>query len=101
MTATEVNKNRRYDLNMFDWIKKNYHRALAFLSILILPVVCGAEGTDGGIGDFTEFSTHFSSMADQVQSAITTVIPYVLPLVGIILAIMVGIRVVKRITGRA
>ncbi len=97
MTATEVNKNRRYNLNMFDWIKKNYHGALAFLSVLILPVVCGAEE----VVDFTEFSTYFSAMAGQVQSAITTVIPYVLPLVGIMLAIMVGIRVVKRITGKA
>lgn len=70
MTATEVNKNRRYDLNM-------------------------------EVVDFADFSTYFSAMADQVQSAITTVIPYVLPLVGIMLAIMVGIRVVKRITGKA
>lgn len=83
---------------MFDWIKKNYHGALAFLSILILPVVCGAEPE---VADFAEFSTYFSAMAGQVQSAITTVIPYVLPLVGIMLAIMVGIRVVKRITGKA
>ncbi|MGB4312440.1 MAG: hypothetical protein WBJ17_05915 [Natronincolaceae bacterium] len=86
-------------MNMFDWVKKNYYSALAFLSVLILPVVC--FGADPQVADFSDFSTYFSAMAGQVQSAITTVIPYVLPLVGIMLAIMVGIRVVKRITGKA